>query len=226
MSQRQFLSRHNVGTKRRKPIMTAKLDPFAVAPELMKEWHRISVAISSSLDPGLAELVKIRASQIKGCANCLNMHTVFARENGETEQRLYLLGLARGHLLYRSRACRARLDRGSDAAVRRAYARERLRSPEGSLHGRGAGQAHIDDQRHQRMEPHRSWFRWLGRSGGRKVRCHGGRRLTTNAKSEDAAVSFGPLRPKLMRVAHGVLGFATSRGIASGLMQVVPASDH
>jgi AhpD family alkylhydroperoxidase len=36
-------------------------------------------------------LVEIRASQINGCANCLNMHTVFARENGETEQRINLL---------------------------------------------------------------------------------------------------------------------------------------
>jgi AhpD family alkylhydroperoxidase len=64
------------------PIMTAKLDPFAAAPELMKAWHRTSLAISSSLDPGLSELVEIRASQINGCANCLNMHTVFAREHG------------------------------------------------------------------------------------------------------------------------------------------------
>nr|WP_246462102.1 carboxymuconolactone decarboxylase family protein [Mesorhizobium sangaii] len=57
----------------------------------MKEWQRASFAISSSLEPSLAELVKIRASQINGCANCLNMHTVFAREDGETEQRIYLL---------------------------------------------------------------------------------------------------------------------------------------
>jgi AhpD family alkylhydroperoxidase len=57
----------------------------------MKEWHRTSVLIANSLDPTLAELVKIRASQINGCANCLNMHTVFAREHGETEHRIYLL---------------------------------------------------------------------------------------------------------------------------------------
>jgi AhpD family alkylhydroperoxidase len=39
----------------------------------------------------LIELVKIRASQINGCAFCINMHTADARKNGETEQRLYLL---------------------------------------------------------------------------------------------------------------------------------------
>ena len=71
--------------------MTAKLNPLAAAPALMKEWQRASFAINASLETTLAELVKIRASQINGCANCLNMHTVFARENGETEQRLYLL---------------------------------------------------------------------------------------------------------------------------------------
>ncbi|MGC2402505.1 MAG: carboxymuconolactone decarboxylase family protein [Acidobacteriaceae bacterium] len=71
--------------------MTAKLNPLAAAPSLMKEWHRTSVLINSSFDPELSELVKIRASQINGCANCLNMHTVFARERGETEQRISLV---------------------------------------------------------------------------------------------------------------------------------------
>jgi AhpD family alkylhydroperoxidase len=71
--------------------MTAKLNPLTAAPVMMKEWHRASTLIAASLDPTLAELVKIRSSQINGCANCLNMHTVFARERGETEQRIYLL---------------------------------------------------------------------------------------------------------------------------------------
>jgi AhpD family alkylhydroperoxidase len=71
--------------------MTARLDPLAAAPDLMKTWFTASVTISSSLEPSLAELVKIRASQINGCANCINMHTVYARANGETEQRIYLL---------------------------------------------------------------------------------------------------------------------------------------
>jgi AhpD family alkylhydroperoxidase len=71
--------------------MADQLNPFAAAPHEMKEWHRASLAIASSLDPKLVHLVEIRASQINGCANCLNMHTVFARENGETEQRINLL---------------------------------------------------------------------------------------------------------------------------------------
>ncbi|MCR2807436.1 carboxymuconolactone decarboxylase family protein [Paenibacillus soyae] len=46
---------------------------------------------SSSLEHSLIELVKTRASQINGCAFCINMHTVDARKAGETEQRLYAL---------------------------------------------------------------------------------------------------------------------------------------
>jgi AhpD family alkylhydroperoxidase len=71
--------------------MTTKLDPFAAAPSLMKNWIGTSMAIASSLDPTLVGLVEIRASQINGCANCINMHAADARAKGETEQRLYLL---------------------------------------------------------------------------------------------------------------------------------------
>jgi AhpD family alkylhydroperoxidase len=78
-------------TNRRKPIMTGKLDPFAAAPSLMKSWIGTSMAIASSLDPTLVGLVEIRASQINGCANCINMHAADTRAKGETEQRIYLL---------------------------------------------------------------------------------------------------------------------------------------
>ena len=46
---------------------------------------------SSKLEPSLIELVKMRASQINGCAFCLDMHSKDARAAGETEQRLYAL---------------------------------------------------------------------------------------------------------------------------------------
>lgn len=46
---------------------------------------------SSRLEPSLLELIKMRASQINGCACCLDMHSKDARANGETEQRLYTL---------------------------------------------------------------------------------------------------------------------------------------
>ncbi|RXZ77780.1 carboxymuconolactone decarboxylase family protein [Paenibacillaceae bacterium] len=46
---------------------------------------------TSGLDAKLYEIIKIRASQINGCAFCINMHTQEARKMGETEQRIYLL---------------------------------------------------------------------------------------------------------------------------------------
>lgn len=46
---------------------------------------------TSGLDPTIAELIKIRASQLNGCAYCLDMHTKDARALGESEQRIYCL---------------------------------------------------------------------------------------------------------------------------------------
>ena len=51
----------------------------------------LSAETAKELDPKLFKLVKIRASQINGCAYCLDMHTKDARAAGETEQRIYAL---------------------------------------------------------------------------------------------------------------------------------------
>lgn len=83
--------------------MSAKLDPFAAAPSLMKKWMGLSVDVDSSLEWNVIELVKIRASQINGCANCINMHTAEARAKGETEQRIYLLSAWREAPCYSDR---------------------------------------------------------------------------------------------------------------------------
>ena len=83
--------------------MTAKIDLFAAAPHLMKSWMATSVAVAASLDQTIIELVKIRASQINGCANCINMHTQEARAKGETEQRIYLLSAWREAPCYSAR---------------------------------------------------------------------------------------------------------------------------
>ena len=71
--------------------MTKVTDPFAAAPQLMKQWMGVSLAAQESLEKSLIELVKIRSSILNGCANCINMHTAEARAKGETEQRIYLL---------------------------------------------------------------------------------------------------------------------------------------
>ena len=67
-------------------------DPYTAAPDIMKAFYAFSNKIGEAgLEKPLLELVKIRASQINGCANCLNMHTAEARKAGETEQRIHLL---------------------------------------------------------------------------------------------------------------------------------------
>ena len=60
------------------------IDPSAIEPLRDLEIH----LRGCGLDPSLLELVKIRASQINGCAYCLDMHTKAARTLGETEQRI------------------------------------------------------------------------------------------------------------------------------------------
>ena len=83
--------------------MTRVTDPFAAAPQLMKQWMGASLAIEKSLEKSLIELVKIRASILNACANCINMHTADARSLGETEQRVYLLSAWREAPVYTPR---------------------------------------------------------------------------------------------------------------------------
>jgi AhpD family alkylhydroperoxidase len=70
----------------------------------MRAWFDFGNAVlASGLEKSLTELVKIRASQINGCAFCLHMHTADARKHGETEERLYLLDAWRESPLYNDR---------------------------------------------------------------------------------------------------------------------------
>ncbi len=72
--------------------MKPRLNFYSAAPETIKALVAVEDAVKASgLEPSLIELVKIRASQINGCAFCINMHTQDARKQGETEQRIYLL---------------------------------------------------------------------------------------------------------------------------------------
>ncbi|WP_169088941.1 carboxymuconolactone decarboxylase family protein [Paenibacillus sp. PL91] len=69
-----------------------RLNYMKVQPESLQTLLKLEGYVkNSSLDHKLWELIKIRASQINGCAYCLDMHTKDARAMGETEQRLYML---------------------------------------------------------------------------------------------------------------------------------------
>ena len=72
--------------------MEPRLDYKRISPDGYKAMSHLEVFVRhSGLDPQLLELVKIRASQMNGCAFCIDMHTKDARAKGETEQRIYAL---------------------------------------------------------------------------------------------------------------------------------------
>ncbi|WP_129691198.1 carboxymuconolactone decarboxylase family protein [Gottfriedia acidiceleris] len=72
--------------------MEKQINYSKLAPEALKIMMEMEKYIKSAgIDDKLRELIKIRVSQINGCAFCLDMHTSEAREIGETEQRLYCI---------------------------------------------------------------------------------------------------------------------------------------
>ncbi|MBE0543085.1 MAG: carboxymuconolactone decarboxylase family protein [Verrucomicrobia bacterium] len=72
--------------------MTSRLEYTQVAPDAFKAMRAFEDYVRGcGLNPTLLELIKIRASQINGCAYCLDMHTKDARAQGESEQRIYAL---------------------------------------------------------------------------------------------------------------------------------------
>ena len=84
--------------------MKPRMNFYQAAPEAMKSIAALESYVGESgLEPALIELVKTRASQINGCAFCINMHTQDARKRGETEQRLYLLNAWRESPVYTDR---------------------------------------------------------------------------------------------------------------------------
>lgn len=84
--------------------MKSRTDFQRVSPRAVQAMLGLQSHVSSSgLEPSLLELVKMRASQINGCAYCLDMHSKDARAAGETEQRLYALDAWRETPFYTDR---------------------------------------------------------------------------------------------------------------------------
>ena len=84
--------------------MEPRLNPFKASPKGYQAMTALQTFVDSSgLEKLLLELVKMRASQINGCAYCLDMHSKDARALGETEQRLYLLNAWRDAPFYSER---------------------------------------------------------------------------------------------------------------------------
>lgn len=84
--------------------MKQRLNYAKIAPDALKGMLEIETYVAASgLERSLYELVKTRASQLNGCAYCLDMHTKDARKAGETEQRLYALSAWRETPFYTDR---------------------------------------------------------------------------------------------------------------------------
>jgi AhpD family alkylhydroperoxidase len=84
--------------------VTGRLDPYKAAPGSYPPMAGLEQYVrGSGLEAPLLELVKIRASQLNGCAYCLDMHTKDARAHGETEQRIYVLSAWREAPFYTER---------------------------------------------------------------------------------------------------------------------------
>jgi AhpD family alkylhydroperoxidase len=84
--------------------MKARMDFRQASPSAAKAIADLHVFVrKSGLEHALLELIKLRASQINGCAHCIDMHTKELRAAGESEQRLYLLDAWRESPFYSER---------------------------------------------------------------------------------------------------------------------------
>ena len=85
-------------------MTTPRLNAYTASPKAMKAMMTLSTFVEQcGLEESLLELVKMRSSQINGCAYCLHMHATQARQKGESEMRLYLLDAWRESSLYTPR---------------------------------------------------------------------------------------------------------------------------
>jgi AhpD family alkylhydroperoxidase len=84
--------------------MKSRIDLFRAFPKAIQAMSGTTLYVNASgLEHRLLELVKMRTSQLNGCAYCIDMHSKDARAAGETEQRLYLLDAWREAPLYSER---------------------------------------------------------------------------------------------------------------------------
>lgn len=85
-------------------MMEERLNYAKASPDALKAMRELEKYVTvSGLERPLYELIKTRASQINGCAYCIDMHTKDARTAGETEQRLYALSAWRETPFYTDR---------------------------------------------------------------------------------------------------------------------------
>lgn len=114
--------------------MESRLNPYKASPKAYQAMAALQQFVDScGLERPLLELVKMRASQINGCAYCLDMHSKDARALGETEQRLYVLDAWREAPFYTERE-RAALEWTESVTL--------------------VAESHVPDDVYERVKPH------------------------------------------------------------------------
>ena len=136
---------------------TRRINLNRVSPEVYEAVAVLSNAAAKDIDPDLAELIKIRASQMNHCAFCLDMHTADARKRGINEQKLALLPAweeAEGIFTEQEQAALALTEEMTDLTRQTRLRRGVCACGRGVLRAR-ARSGHRDGADHQRLEPHR-----------------------------------------------------------------------
>lgn len=76
--------------------MQTRLDYYKASPDAARAMIALEAAVTNfSLSPALLELVRLRSSQINGCAHCVDLHSRVARRDGESERRLHAIAVWR-----------------------------------------------------------------------------------------------------------------------------------
>jgi AhpD family alkylhydroperoxidase len=83
--------------------MTKRIEPYAANPQAFDGYVAYAKSMPTTLEPSLQHLVKLRSSQINGCARCLHMHAQEALKDGERQERIWLLDAWRDAGVYTSR---------------------------------------------------------------------------------------------------------------------------
>ncbi len=184
--------------------MKARLDFRRSSPEGAKAMSGLHGFVRGcGLETSLLELVKLRASQINGCAHCIDMHTKELRAMGEDEQRLYLLDAWRESPFYSERE-RAAL--GWCEAVTRIA---ETRAPDDCYEA-----ARAQFKKKELVESTFTMWRSMGLTGSTS-HSHDTRRLSDGEGSLGRALGKQPWITRIKRVA-AACGGVPRRGLISG----------
>jgi AhpD family alkylhydroperoxidase len=135
--------------------MQQRIDAAKVSPAAYKAMAGLQGYVDqSSLEPSLRDLVKIRASQINGCAYCLVMHTNDARKRGETDERMHLLNAWPEAPVFTARERTALAWVEAVTLITDGHVPDDVyEEARGEFLGTGAARPHRRDHRHQQLEP-------------------------------------------------------------------------